>query len=69
MAGLSLSLSYCFSFTQCVGIAQLASACFSQEIVLCLGVDLMCPWEELSSGSLYFTILTWNPVALFLLND
>lgn len=69
MAGLSLSLSYCFSFAQCVGIAQLASACFSQEIVLCLDVDLMCPWEELSSGSLYFTILTWNPVALFLLND
>ena len=40
-----------FSFPTCAGVAQLVFRPFSEEIVPRVAVDLVCPWEEVSSGS------------------
>lgn len=31
-----------------------------EEIVLCVAVDLVCLWEEMSLGSSFVAILNWN---------
>ena len=47
-----------FSFTQCVGVAQVVWCFFSEEIVsYFLAEDLVCLWEEISSQSSYIAIL------------
>ena len=46
-----------FSFTQCVGVAQLVLEVFSEEIVPYVAVGLLHPLEEVNSGSSYISIL------------
>lgn len=65
------SLSYLFdgvifSFTSCAGVAQLVSGFFSERIVLCVAVSLVCLWEEVSSGASYVTVVNRNSVCTFL---
>lgn len=38
---------------------------FFQREFLCVAVDLVCPWEEMSSGGTYVTILDCNQDSLF----
>lgn len=56
-----LSLSHfsvsLFSFAQFEGVGQLVFRSFSEDIVPYVAVDLVCLWEEVSSGSFYVTIL------------
>ena len=47
-----------FSFSTHVGVAQLVFRPFSEEIVACVAVDSVCPWEEVSSGSWWIAILS-----------
>lgn len=49
-----------FSFTECVGVSQLVSGFLIDGIAQCAAVDLMCPWEGVSSGAFYVAILDWN---------
>lgn len=48
-----------FSFW-CGVVAQLVSKFLSYLIVSYITIDLLCPWEEVSSRASYVTILTWN---------
>ena len=45
------------SFTLCVGIAQLVFGYVPEETIPYVAVDLVCLWEEVSSGSSYVAIL------------
>ena len=47
-------------FARCVVVIQPAFRFFKEEIVPYVAVDSVCPWEEVSSGSSYVTILNWN---------
>lgn len=50
-----------FSFAQCVGLAQLVSGFLSEEKFFSfVAIDSVCPWEEMSSGASYVTILNQN---------
>ena len=49
-----------FSFAQCIGATQRVSGSLSEGIALCIAVDSVCLWEEMSSGSSYVTILDQN---------
>lgn len=49
-----------FSSFWCVVVAQLVSKFLSYLIVSYITIDLLCPWEEVSSRASYVTILTWN---------
>ena len=46
-----------FSFSQCVGVAQLVSGSLSEGIAPCIAVDLVCLWEDMCSGATYVAIL------------
>lgn len=46
----------------CGEVSNLISAFLSEEIVLCVAVDSMYPWDEVSSGGSYVAILDWNPL-------
>lgn len=51
------------SFTQCIGVSQpvfRVCFCFSEKVVPYVAVDLVCLWEDVSSGSCYVTILNGN---------
>lgn len=58
---LCFCLSYpcpCISFVFCCGDAlHLGLRFFSKENYLYVAVNLLCPWEKVSSGSFYTTIL------------
>lgn len=54
-----------FSFTQFAVVTQLVSGFLSKGIVLCVTVDSVCSWEEMSSGASWVTILDWNPFTHF----
>lgn len=49
-----------FSFSQCVGLAQLVLISFRGI------VPYVAPWVEVSSGDLYVTMLNWNPFFSFI---
>ena len=53
-------------FTSCVGVTQLFSGFLSQGIVPYVGVDLVCPLEEVSLGDSYVAILSCNPCSKLL---
>lgn len=59
-----LSLFYLFSciflFAQHVEIIQLVSRFVSEGNDPRADIDLVCSWEEVSSGAPYVTILDWN---------
>ena len=61
--GLCLSyLSQCGPFILCCGVAvQVVLWFLSEGIAPYVAVDVLCPWEEMSSGSSYATILTCLP--------
>lgn len=44
----------------CIVIIQLGSGFFKEEIVSYVAVEPVCPWVEVSSGSSYIIILSWN---------
>lgn len=52
----SLSLPWCAGFAQLV-----FRGFFQRKFAPYVAVDSVCPWEEVSSGSSYVTILKWNP--------
>ena len=54
-----------FSFAPCVGVTQLASGFLSEGISPCVAVDLVCPWEEVTSGGSYVAVLDKNQGNLF----
>lgn len=65
MVRVCISVSYScqsgfFSFIECVGVIQLVSGFLTDGIVQCIAVDLMYPWEEVSSGAFNVAILDWN---------
>ena len=69
---LSLSCSlWCVSFLVCrhEAPAQLVLRSFSEEIVLYVAVDSVCPGEEVSSESSYAAILASLPSILYLLQS
>lgn len=41
-------------------LASFSGFFFSEEIDSYVGIDLVCPHEEVRSGSSYVTILNWN---------
>lgn len=49
-----------FSFTQNIRVTQLVSGFLSERIASCVAVDSVCPWEKVSSGASYVTILYWK---------
>lgn len=59
---LCLSLFYLFrcGFLLIFSCVQLVYKLFSEGIFLYDTVDLACPWEEVSSGAFYATILNWD---------
>lgn len=65
----SLQCGVFFSFTSCVGAAQLVSEFLSEGIVSCIFIDLVCLWEELSSGSSCVTILNLKIPRIYFLVD
>ena len=46
-----------FLICSCEGATQLLFSSFSEEIVPCVSVDLVCTWEAVSSKSSYINIL------------
>ena len=57
-----LPVLMCFFITFALheGVVPLVFSIFSEEIILNVAVDPVCPWEEVSSGFSYLTILNWN---------
>lgn len=53
-----------FSFTRCVGVAQLVSEFLSWGLALCVVVGLVCPQEQMGSDASCVTILDWNSLSL-----
>ena len=53
-------LMWGFLVAHCVGVSQLVLWFLSEEIVLYVAVYSVCLWEEVSSGSSYFTMLNHN---------
>lgn len=52
-------VSRCCSFTPCWGGSVYQFSCvFWEELFQNIVADLLCPWEEVSSGSSYITILS-----------
>lgn len=49
-----------FSFAWYIEVAQLGFRFLSEEIVLCIAANSVCPREEVSSGASYVAILNWN---------
>lgn len=49
-----------FSFTQSTGVIQTISGFLSEENALCIAVDLVYSWEQISSKA---SILDQNPLA------
>ena len=50
-----------FSFSQCVGAAQVVSGLLSEALVLYIAVDLVCPWEDVRSRASLYCHLKPNP--------
>ena len=48
------------SFLQCVGVAYLVFRFLSEESFSYVPIDLLCLWENVSSGSSHVAILNWN---------
>lgn len=44
-----------------VGVAQLVFVCILEEIFPYVTADLVCLWEDVSSGSSYVTVLSPAP--------
>lgn len=57
-----------FLFAQCIGATQLILGFLSEEIVPYVAANLLCPWEEVGSGSSYIAILNRNPQVGFNIN-
>lgn len=56
-----------FSFTQCVKVAQLVFGFLTEGTVPYIAVDLVCPWQEASSGFFYIATLIQNAFISFFL--
>ena len=50
-----------FLVAQCAEVIHLVSGFLSEEVVPCVGVYSVSPWEEGNSGASYVTILVQKP--------
>lgn len=46
----------------CGGSVHLFSGCFSEGLFACVAVDLLCPWEKVSSGTSH--LVSWTASTL-----
>lgn len=53
---------YIFSLIPCIGVPRLVFQFLSEGIAPCIAVDLMCPWEKMSSGSWFCHLLQFTNI-------
>ena len=56
-------LVYFFSICSICRVIQLVSGFLSEGIVLCVAVDSLHSWEEVSSGACSDTIFNWSTIS------